>query len=417
MKTRAVRDGLVVVADQGFLSLATFVVGIFVARGTNDEIYSTYMLGWTIVLSFKGVQEALVNLPHTVVRTGLPDDEARLYQGSTLVHTSIFCLLTLFLLAIVSVVLEMSFGLQSGTELQLGVLFAVLTALTFRDYFRNSLLAQLNFWGSVSITSFVSLGVVLVTFTMYVNNSLTQSGVYLVFSVGFTITACSMFWMQRSEFTVSSSRLYADFKENWGFGKWALVGNFVFALSRQSVPWIILYISDFDAAAAYFACLSLAIAPGTLLRGMSAYLLPRMSHTFNRESLVALRRILKKSLLILCWPYLAWFSIGSLFGKDLLTLVYGEEFSEYQHLLSALLFMACIDFVFAPLTSGLQTLRQTKELTYSLAVGALITILTCPIFVLEYGVIGAGYSSALSISGTVIYRWYVLRRVITSISS
>ena len=62
----SLREGSIVLIDQGFFSVATFVTGVLVARASTKEEYAVYVLGWSLVLIIQGLQRALVNGPFTV---------------------------------------------------------------------------------------------------------------------------------------------------------------------------------------------------------------------------------------------------------------------------------------------------------------------------------------------------------------
>ena len=141
---------------------------------------------------------------------------------------------------------------------------------------------------------------------------------YSLFICALGFVAVVIFAQNYSSYHVDRSQLIPHLKENWQLGKWAVLGNFAYMGSRFSYPWIILYCLDYEAVAAYYACLALSVAPSPLLRGAGAYILPRMSHGYKEGSSENLKRLLKKSIMILSVPYLSWLLLGSLLSEQII---------------------------------------------------------------------------------------------------
>jgi len=405
LKSPALKQGMVVLVDQGLMSMVTFITGVLIARGSSKEEYALYMLGWSLLLAIKGVHEALINLPFTVYAPRLSGIKLKHYQGSTLLLTLVFCIFagTLLLLADYFNARYITSSYFELIEMSPLLMF-LLTAVVFRDFLRNVLLAQLQVWASVGINGFISVMVIAsITYLFYVEQ-LTPINAYLLFATAFSVAALAMFGARYSHYKLDRRLFFRHILKNWKLGKWALLGNFAYIGSRMSFPWLILYFLDYKAVAMYSACLALALAPAPLLRGTGAYILPRMSHGYKDGSNKNLMRLLWKSILLLCPIYLLWLGIGVFFGDELMMLVYSEKFNDAGFLFILLLIMTTIDFVSAPLISSLQVLEQTRAVTISLIIGALVTLILSPYFIKGYGLYGVGFLAILSMSCTVAYR-------------
>lgn len=414
LKSPAVKQGIVVLVDQGLMSLVTFITGVLIARSSSKEEYALYMLGWSLLLAIKGVQEALINLPFTIYAPRLSGLKLKVYQGSILLLTFIFCVI-----AGTSLFLADYFNAKYITSnyfelIEMAPLLVfLLTAVVFRDFLRNALLAQLNIWASVGINGAISVIVIASISYLFYINKLTPINAYLLFAIAFSIAAVLMFWQRRLQYRLDRRVFFRHLLKNWKLGKWALIGNFAYIGSRMSFPWLILYFLDYKAVAVYSACLALSLAPAPLFRGAGAYILPRMSHGYKDGSNKNLMRLLGKSILLLCPIYLLWLIIGISFSDELMSLVYSEKFNDVSFLFVLLLIMTTIDFVFAPLTSTLQVLEKTKAVTVSLIIGALVTLLLSPFFIKEYGLYGVGVLSIISMSASVA--WKILALIVNNL--
>ena len=408
-KSKGLKQGVVVLVDQGMMSLLTFITGVLIARSSSEEEYALYMLGWSIVLFMKGFHEAIVNLPFTVYVPRLSDADLRIYQGNALIHTAVFCLLLGLFVLLAGIINEL-YVFKSNLELvELApLLFFLLMSFVFRDFLRNALLAQLEVWKSVRINASLSLLLIVTISAFYYFDYLTLVNAYMLFVLSFGTAASVMFWQHRSQYEFDMTILWSQLLKNWQLAKWALVGNFAYLGSRMSYPWLILYFLDYKSVAAYYACMALAMVPAPILRGAAAYIFPRMSHGYKEGSVKSLVRLLRKSILLLSFPYLLWLIVGVTFNKELIEMLYVEKFSGYGLLFTLLMISTTIDFIFSPLTNALQVLEKTRAITTSLVIGAILTLVLGPILIISYGLTGAAVSVIVSTSGTMAWRIYVI---------
>ena len=411
LKSRAVKQGSTILFDQGMMSLLTFVSGILMARASTAQDYALYMLGWSLLHSVRGIHDALVDLPFTVYTPRLQNRELALYKGSTLVHTAIICLIVGIVALITEFLTPGHAGDIEGRLLQMGpLLFALLTCYIFRDFFRNALFAQFKIWESVRINGSASLLLMILIYVFYHFRYLTPANAYQLFAVTFALTAAAMFWQHRSDYGLERRLLWKHFLKNCQIGLWALVGNFAYIGSRVSYPWLILYFLNGKSVAAYYACLAIALAPAPFLRASSAYILPRMSHSYKDGSARSLIPLLRKSILYLGIPYIFWLLCGIFFSEEVIKFFYNAKYHGYGLLFILLLIMATIDFVFAPLTSALQVLEKTRAITVSLIIGAVLTLPLGSFLIERYGLYGAGIASIISMVGTIGWRIFVFTR-------
>jgi hypothetical protein len=80
------------------------------------------------------------------------------------------------------------------------LLVFLLTAVVFRDFLRNALLAQLNIWASVGINGAISVIVIASISYLFYINKLTPINAYLLFAIAFSIAAVLMFWQRRLQY-------------------------------------------------------------------------------------------------------------------------------------------------------------------------------------------------------------------------
>jgi O-antigen/teichoic acid export membrane protein len=209
LKSHAIKQGLVVLVDQGMMSVVTFVTGVLIARTSTKEEYALYMLGWTLLISIKGIQEALVNLPFTIYAPRLKYSAFKVYQGSAFIHTLIFCFIfgAIMLLAFFINDKEIFGSNFELVEMTPFILF-LLSSFMFRDFLRNALLANLKVWESVRINGFVSFLLIITVAVLFHFERLSSSNAYLLFAVAFGVAALVMFWLDRFQFEIDRNLLW-----------------------------------------------------------------------------------------------------------------------------------------------------------------------------------------------------------------
>lgn len=410
LKSKAAKQGLVVLFDQGLMSLLTFVVGVLLARSSNENEYALYMLGWTIIFSMKGIQEGIVNIPLTIYSPRLNGNAVIIYHGNSLFITMVFTLICSLLMLFLYAMNKDQITGDYYDIVELAPYLALLfISFSVKDFLRNQLLSSLKIWESVRVNAVTSFVLLLIVCLLFYNEFITPIGTYILFTVAFLTSSVTMYLQNRKNYLFDYRLLVPHLAENWKIGKWSVIGNFTYMGSRQSFPWLILYFLNYESVAVYYACQALALAPAPLLRGAGAYIFPRMSHGYKNKDKDNLIRLLQKSILILCMPYIGWLIIGILTSNYLLNVVYGDKFTDQGLIFILLLISGTIDFVAAPLTNALQTIERTKDIAISMFIGTIVTLSTGPYLISELSLIGAGIASILSMIATIGWRIFALR--------
>lgn len=410
----AVRDGSLVVLDQGFLSIATFATGILLARAVTKEAYASYVLGISLILVFQGLHRALVGVPFTVYAPKLRDAERNAYQGSAFVHT----------LALFGVVGIAMFGLGAfdrtsgvasiagGIAMFFPLLALVTGASIVREFIRGSLLARLQVQAAVIVNVVATSLQLAVLAVLFAAARLTVQSTFEVMATISGLAGGYMIWSQRAEMRIVAERIWGDFVYALRTGKWVLLDVFGFMAASQAYPWLLLYFSGARQVAVFGVCNAFAGLAGPLARGAGAYIHPRMVHAYRNANAVKLARVLRIAVTAMCVPYLAWFLVGSLFADRLVGLIYGEAYSGYALLTILLLAKATIELVSSPFAQALQTMERADLVTLSLVASALVTLVPGSILIAHMGLQGAAIAAVASSFVNALLKWTALRRLL-----
>lgn len=142
---------------------------------------------------------------------------------------------------------------------------------------------------------------------------------------------------------------------------------------------------------------------GLVLRNIIATaFFPIFVKTFHRNK-INHRKFFKYSIFLgLGSLFLAF--IGSFFSKDIIKLLFGNEYIESAVILSVLIFYLSFSFFSIPFTNALQATHNEKHLLKICWISPIVNIVLNYIFLLNFGLIGIAYSTLIvTFLSTVFY--------------
>lgn len=406
----AIRQGSLVLVNQGFISIAMFVAGVLVARSCGKEEYGLYILAMSLLLILQGFHRALVNMPFTVQIPRITGEDRKSYQGSMLIITLLLCFL--ITAGIMTVYLWQGYGMSPGSMDiydMLPLLGLVFTPIVLLDFIRNVLLSKLQIWKSTIASVFYSIILLATLFWLFATNHLSLTNAFLVLAVTTGLTSVILLWHFRNEVHFTTVNLWADFLKAWKIGKWILINVFAFMGSSQAFPWLVLLFIDQQAVAVLGACLAIAGLMIPFIRGANAYILPRMTHSYSGTGDRGVLRLLWLSIFTLGIPYALWILVGVLFGEKILILTYSHEYQGYSGLLVLLIIRNAIEGISTPISSALQTLEKPYIITASLFLGLLVTLIFGSLMISRYGLTGTGIAAIASVFVSTTWKWYGIK--------
>ena len=410
LKKPALRQGTVVLADQGFLSVATFLTGVMVARATTKEEYSFYVLTMSVVFILQGAQRALISLPYTILAPSLDEREQKIYFGNTLLHTFMLCAILATCLILLYVINAGDTKVSLYNYLPLAAF--VLAAYTLREHLRTAMLARLHVWGAFfpNFTGTVlQLGLVVYFF---VAGMLAVKNALWILAICSTLAAGMMFYGQWNSLSVSVGKSWDDFLRSWDIGKWTLGNVLWYVGASESYTWLVLFLLDKKAVAAYGVCFATASILAPFLRGANAYMLPRMVHGYRDRNTANLVRLLRLSVIVISIPYGLWLVLGILFGEKIITLLYSQTYAGYGILMSILIGKTLIESAATPVASALQTIGRSDATTKSLILGSCVSLSVGPAMIWKLGLLGACIASVISSAAHFAWKWYILKKTL-----
>lgn len=411
LKRKTFIDSGAVLLDQGLMSLATFIIGVLLARAISVEDYGIFVLGWSLIAIIQGIQRGLVVLPFTVNCPKLSASEQGRHLGSGLVHSLILGLISLTLFALLTTqnVSEKYSSLEKLIE-ALPLISLVILPFLFREQLRSATLARLDFLGSAKTNIIASLLMIGIGIFLYEKQMLTLDNAYLLIALTSLLASLILLYRQKEHLKIKIKSLWPDLKYNLKIGKWILANAVAYTLLTQIYPWLLLWFHDTLSVAVYGACLAIAGALNPLLRGVTTYALPRMSHGHN-DNPKALMRMLWKTVVILSIPFGIWTLLGSLFAEQIMTFFYTDKYQGYGIILALLIIKTLVESVSAPLTSALQAIHRPDVTSGSLIFGATITATLGIYLVKEFGLHGIGITAISSALAIALWKLYFIHKL------
>lgn len=410
----AVHQGAYVFVDQAMMSLGTFLAGVLVARATSKEEFGVYVLAWSFMSIIMGVHRAMVVLPFTVLSPNLADKERDPYQGSGIVHTVLFGALSMLGLGIWAAWPHSSAeATRAAITDTLPLLALMMLPFLLREYMRSALFARLEFRSGATANVIASMLMVAGISAAYYADVLNVKSAFAVIAATSFVAVVALMHRHPGR-RPTCATAWSDLRRSLKLGKWFILNVIAFGIVSQIYPWLLLYIMDAQAVAAFGACLAVAGVLAPLLRGANAFILPKMAHSRNADNGHAgMLRLLRLSLVVLAVPYLAWLIIGGLFAEQIMVFFYSDRYTGYGTLLMLLIVKTMIDSLSTPVTSALQALERPVVTTVSLVIGAVISLVAGYALIKSTGLVGAGIVACIAAGCIAGWKWIALKRIVS----
>ena len=389
----AIGHGMLVLLDQGTLSLANFAVGVLLARAVSKEDYSAYVIGWSLIFLVFSINRSLVNTPFTIFYPRQSEQGLRRYFGSTILFS---LLLTALALIIIFNFSKLQYFSGSPIAEALPIVAWAIIPICLRDFTRAALIAQLKIRQSVSISLISSILLASATGILFVSNELNIVRAFYVIALTQTIAILAMIAHDRKEIEWRMSELVPTIKRHLRIGKWLLAGSLGYAVLVQIYPWLILHFNGAESVAIVGVAGAFASLPGPLLRGLEAYLLSRMSHSLSdKPEGKELVTLVQKSITLLLFPYLGWLVVAVFLGDYLVSLIYSNSYSGNGTLITLVVLGSAMWSVSTPLVTALQVMEKANIVTLSIVLSAVVAAITGTLLISNFGLIGAGLTMVI----------------------
>jgi O-antigen/teichoic acid export membrane protein len=201
--------------------------------------------------------------------------------------------------------------------------------------------------------------------------------------------------------------LHFNKKQQFLIFKYALplgIAHMIASLNANIPRYIIEYSFGLKELGIYAAIIYIIVAGNNIIIALSNTLLPILSTSFNDANI---KRFLMIHLtVILLIIVLGFFALSTiyLFGKEILNIVYGYEFSVYSKEFFFITLVGIVMYIGKFLEAGLSATRKFKVQPYINLITFVLVFIASLLLVPKFGIIGACYALLIAESMQLILR-------------
>lgn len=369
------------VLDQTLVSGVNFLTIVLLARALAPSDFGYFVIAFTILQSAGMLQAALVTRPHNVLgatRSGRPYIDYTTAAAAT--QVGLACALAL--LAVLGAAVAYAAG---STQWSLClVLVPALLGWQLQEFGRRVLYTERRLLRAFAndVLAYGSQAAALVLLLQ--RDRLTTTGALVTLAVSFSVGAAALGWQLRQHLsgTLNASSLAAS----WRFGKWLGVA--------EIGQWFSTHYYIYLAAALLGAVASAALkAAQTLLGPVSVFLTFVTSYlpivlARELESSGSTRRKVRRSLVAVVPAVVFYCLLVGLFAESVLGLVYGAEYERYADVVQLFALYYVLLAFSTVAVAALSAQRMTRDVFLGHAAGAVVSLASGWLLLLELGPTG-----------------------------
>jgi O-antigen/teichoic acid export membrane protein len=398
--------------DQVVVSAANFLLLVAVARSCSISEVGLFVLGLRIVDVLAELHNALIWAPYTVFSPDFSADEKRLYSGSVFVHQVVSCTVSACVVGVVGGLVHFVWG-QSDIG---GVLMAVVPASIFmllREFLRRFCFASFDMLTALTLDAGVFVLQACGVYILYTTNAISPKHTLLVLAMACCCGVCAVLALHRRHFVIAPRRVILDLRRNLAYGRWLLGADLTLLLSNQVYPWLLAAIAGPAALGVFASCQALTNFARMFLIAALNLLGPKCAHAYANAAMGDLQRIVARSTALLAGGTACFCVLTFLAGGRALAVIYGGQFSQLGHLVSALSLGLLATALTLPATCALSAMRRADMnlLVNVITLGIHVTV--GAFLVYKFEAIGAAYG--LLFGGVIAWstRSLAYRQIVT----
>lgn len=392
------------------MSVTTILTTVVLARIYGKENYADLVLLFSICLFVLGFQSSIISKPYAI---SFNDFENNLLKNYFHFNLNLKLIFTIGIIIIFPVLYYVSFEDWKSSELILFVTYIVSHSSYF--FVRETLLSErktkqnLAYGLTCSISLITLLILVLLCKWQDIRIFLgTASLIYL------SLTVTYLF--KNIKGTKINKQQYLDFwKVNWELGKWLIGANFLFHLSSNIYPWLLLFITKKEDVAVFGVLMSVSGLVNPVLTALSSYLLPIFVGT--NQDYNAINKNVKKWTFFFSLMALGLIIVGIFLGQIIIELLFGVKYEALGVIVVYPFIAQALNIIFQPIKIALNAIKRTDVNFWILIPRSIISVTLGYLFVSKYGIVGVFYTMIIEIlfyhiSFSVLYRKIVNPKLI-----
>ncbi|QLG44576.1 lipopolysaccharide biosynthesis protein [Costertonia aggregata] len=396
-----------VVLDQAFMSITTFITTIVLARTYEKTAYADLVLLFSITIFILGFQSAIISKPYAINLNDFEERAQTSYFNFNLILKGLFTLGTVIVFPLLYF---LSFEERSGKVFLLFLTYVIAHSSYF--FVRETLLGQRKTRQNLMYGVFCSFGII---------TSLAFIFFFKVKDLGFFLRIASVVYIMITTIYVFNNYKKTSIKVkehkkfwrlNWGVGKWLLGSNFLFHVSTNIYPWLLLYITTKDDIAIFGVLMSVAGLVNPILTAFGSYFLPifvGINKNFEK-----IKSTVKKWSLVFGAIAIVLIALGYFFGQKIIVLFFGGKYTDLGLVVVYPFVYQAINIFFQPYKIALNAIKRTDVNFWILIPRSIVALILGYFFISRFGLVGVFYSMIIEnimyqILNYVIYRGIIIK--------
>lgn len=391
----ALHQSIVSMADQAVASATNFLTGVIIARACSKEELGLYMLGFSLILLMTDFQTSLITTPYMVYAPRLKGRAHALYTGSTLIHQSTFCVITMLGVACGAIVVTHGLG-PRGLGPVLWALVLVIALIMLREHARRVSFARLRLKTALLFDTFIAVGQISGLLVLARFHLLSASRAYWVVGSVCGIAVVGWLWSDGGCYDPRLSESLADFKKNWTLGKWVFASGLVWAVSMNLYPWLLAAFRGVASTGIWAACLGVVSVGNPFLLGIQNLIGPKIAHEYAANGPRGLHRLVLKITAVGGTPMSMLCLVMFIWGGRFLTLLYGRQYAGNRLIVAILALNLLVTATTFPLSRALFAVDRA-HVDFLVNFTALFIMLTLGLWMVRaFGPLGAAVGLLLA---------------------
>lgn len=376
--------GLWVISDQAVVSGANFVTMVLLARALGPNEFGIYAWALIGLLLLSEIPASVVLAPHNIIGARLAGAEYVLHTSTMAAMQLLISLGTAAVLFVAAVVVQLAFSGDAGIFVALG---ASVIAWQGREFFRRVLQTTGRWRGALATAAIGGIVQLVALLALLQPGALTATTALWALVVASGLAASAGFLLTRGGLALRFSA--ASAREAWVLGRWLLGSSSVSQIGKY-VNGMVLPVVAGPAAFGLYRAISQLIGLIDLpIKALGNFLRPTLSRRSLRGA-GAVREVVHPLFAFGGAALLAAAVVAGIFGREILRLVYGEDYVAIAHLVFFVALYPLFTFGRMVLDSAIMALdRSPRSILYAAAAGSLGAVVVGPISIISWGVDGA----------------------------
>lgn len=374
-----------VVLDQALLSLTTLLTTVVLARTYSKNDYADVVLLFTITLFILGFQSGIISKPFAI---NLNDFKSKFFEK--------YYHFSLQLKLIYTVVIILAFPILYYFTYEEFIFskffFFLIYIISYSSYYfvRETLLSLRKTKENLYYAIFCSFSLITLLVVIFVNKF--ENVEFFLFGASITYSVLSCFYaiMNVKKIKLFKKQYIIFWLSNWKVGKWLLGSNFLFHLSSNIYPWLLLYITTKDNVAVFGVLMSAASLVNPLLTAFSSYLLPIFVR--QNKSYSNINNSVSRWLFVFVFMSVILVLVGYYFGSEIIGLLFGVKYKNLGYIVIYPFLVQAINIIFQPYKIALIAVKRTDVNFWILIPRSIISLTLGYFFILKFGIFGVFYT-------------------------